>query len=191
MLSRLTGTVAVLVVLCLTLPVIGEAAVAAMSPLLALLVLVALVRLARPPSRRRASSTNVLVGPSSGTRRPMCSLRLACGLISIRRHRPAACHYSRADDGLSQPWHGRVWLNAPYGRGIGRWLDRRAAHGDGLALVFARTDTAWFHRAAHTATAICFVAGRLHFVAGDGRPASAAGAPSVLLAYGLPCARPC
>lgn len=53
MLARLTGTVAALVVLCLTLPVIAEAAVAAVSPLLALLVLLAIVRLARPPSRRK------------------------------------------------------------------------------------------------------------------------------------------
>ena len=52
-LSRLTGTVAVLVALCLALPLIAEAAVAALSPLLALLVLLAIVRLARPPSRRR------------------------------------------------------------------------------------------------------------------------------------------
>lgn len=53
MLSRLTGTVALLVVLCLTLPVIAKAAVAAVSPLLALLLLLAIVRLARPPSRRQ------------------------------------------------------------------------------------------------------------------------------------------
>jgi DNA N-6-adenine-methyltransferase (Dam) len=102
---------------------------------------------------------------------------------------PAARYFSRFDDGLSQPWQGRVWLNPPYGRDVGRWLDRLAEHGDGLALVFARTDTAWFHRAFARATAACFIKGRLRFVAGDGQAAtSAAGAPSLLLAYGLPCA---
>ena len=57
MLSRLTGTVALLVVLCLTLPVIAEAALAAVPALLTLLlslvVLLSIVRLARRPSRRR------------------------------------------------------------------------------------------------------------------------------------------
>jgi DNA N-6-adenine-methyltransferase (Dam) len=101
---------------------------------------------------------------------------------------PAARHFSLEDDGLSQPWKGRVWLNPPYGRDIGRWLERLAAHGDGLALVFARTDTAWFHRAFGAATAVCFIKGRLRFVPGGGQAATgAAGAPSVLLAYGLPC----
>jgi DNA N-6-adenine-methyltransferase (Dam) len=102
---------------------------------------------------------------------------------------PAARHFCRADDGLSQPWRGRVWLNPPYGRDVGRWLERLASHGDGLALVFARTDTDWFHKAFALATAVCFIKGRLRFVSGDGNIApSAAGAPSMVLAYGLPCA---
>lgn len=101
---------------------------------------------------------------------------------------PAPCSYSVLDDGLAQPWAGRVWLNPPYGRQTGRWLQRLATHGDGLALVFARTDTRWFHTALPEATAVCFIAGRLRFVRPDGRPADTAGAPSLLLAHGLPCA---
>jgi hypothetical protein len=102
---------------------------------------------------------------------------------------PARRHFSRSDDGLSQPWQGRVWLNPPYGRDIGRWLERLAEHGDGLALVFARTDTKWFYQAFAAATAVCFIRGRLRFISGDGQTASsAAGAPSLLMAYGLPCA---
>ena len=53
MLSRLTGTVALVVVLCFALPVIAEAALAAVPALLSVIVLLAFVRLARPPSRRR------------------------------------------------------------------------------------------------------------------------------------------
>lgn len=100
---------------------------------------------------------------------------------------PAKRSFSRADDGLRQPWHGRVWLNPPYGRSIGPWLDRLIAHGNGLALVFARTDARWFQKAARQATAICFISGRLRFVSPDG-PSGTAQVPSVLLAYGLACA---
>jgi DNA N-6-adenine-methyltransferase (Dam) len=101
---------------------------------------------------------------------------------------PAERSFSRADDGLSRPWAGRVWLNPPYGHGVGRWLDRLSRHGDGLALVFARTDTRWYQGVVRRATAICFIAGRLSFVQPDGGRAGTAGAPSALLAFGLPCA---
>ena len=102
---------------------------------------------------------------------------------------PARAHYSTLDDGLAQPWYGRVWCNPPYGPETGSWLERLADHGDGLGLVFARTDTRWFHAAVPRATAVCFVSGRLRFIPGDGRGSrDTAGAPSLLLAYGLPCA---
>jgi DNA N-6-adenine-methyltransferase (Dam) len=101
---------------------------------------------------------------------------------------PARRSYCLADDGLTQSWRGRCWLNPPYGRQTDSWISRLAEHGDGLALVYARTDTRWFHAALSRATAICFIAGRLHFIADDHRRRSNATAPSVLIAYGLPCA---
>ena len=101
---------------------------------------------------------------------------------------PAAHHYSEADDGLAQSWFGRVWLNPPYGRETPAWLDRLVGHGDGLALIFARCDTRWWQRVVPHATAVCFIAGRLRFIGADRRPAGTAGAPSALIAYGLPCA---
>lgn len=55
----------------------------------------------------------------------------------------AARWYSYADDGLDQPWTGRVWLNPPYSD-VGRWVARLACHGDGILLTFARTETSWF-----------------------------------------------
>ena len=98
----------------------------------------------------------------------------------------ATRHYSLEDNGLAQPWVGRVWLNPPYGRETARWLDRLADHGDGVALIFARTETDMFFR--HVwgrADAVLFLRGRLHFHHVDGRRAGAnAGAPSCLVAYG-------
>lgn len=103
---------------------------------------------------------------------------------------PADGHYSIEHDGLSQPWHGRVWLNPPYGAATAAWVQRLARHGDGIALVFARTDTAWAQAAIADAAAVCFVTGRLSFIAGakgDQRGHNAAAA-SMLLAYGETCA---
>lgn len=73
--------------------------------------------------------------------------------------------YSLPEDGLALPWWGLVWLNPPYGRKhTHAWLQKLAAHGSGIALVNARTDTAWFHEATATATAVCFLKGRVRFV---------------------------
>lgn len=98
----------------------------------------------------------------------------------------ATRHYSLEGNGLARPWAGRVWLNPPYERETARWLDRLADHGDGVALIFARTETDMFFR--HVwgrADAVLFLRGRLHLHHVDGRRAGAnAGAPSCLVAYG-------
>jgi len=102
----------------------------------------------------------------------------------------AAKHYSLEDDGLRQPWEGRVWLNPPYSQAA-RWLDRLATHGHGTALIFARTETRlWFDHVWPKASGILFIKGRLHFHYASGKRASAnSGAPSVLVAYGKHDAR--
>lgn len=98
----------------------------------------------------------------------------------------AAQSFSVLDDGLSKPWAGRVWLNPPYGQNTGQWLARLAAHGDGIALIFARTETEMFFEFVwEKAHAILFFQGRLYFHHPDGRRAEAnAGAPSCLVAFG-------
>lgn len=98
----------------------------------------------------------------------------------------AAVHYDMHMNGLTRPWDGRVWLNPPYGRETAVWLDRLAHHGDGIALIFARTETDMFFRHVwERADAVLFLRGRLHFHHVDGRRAEAnAGAPSCLVAYG-------
>jgi hypothetical protein len=102
---------------------------------------------------------------------------------------PAARHFTEADDGLAQLWEGRVWMNPPYGRVTGVWMRKLAAHGNGVGLVFARTDVAWWHETVPRADAVCFFNGRLWFVPGDGQAAPGnAGAPSALVAYGSGCA---
>ncbi|AWD90808.1 adenine methyltransferase [Burkholderia phage vB_BmuP_KL4] len=98
----------------------------------------------------------------------------------------AAWHYSVADDGLSQPWSGRVWCNPPFGREAVVWLRRMAAHGNGIALIPARTETAMFYECVWpVAAAVLFVRGRPHFHYVDGRRAPFnSGAPICLVAYG-------
>lgn len=80
---------------------------------------------------------------------------------------PAQVVYTAEDDGLAHEWHGRVYLNPPYGGGIDRWIEKLVdAHragtvGEAVALLPARTDTAWFRRLRDWPR--CFVDGRLKF----------------------------
>jgi hypothetical protein len=111
----------------------------------------------------------------------------------------ATVMHTPADDGLAfpcWPWHGRVWLNPPYGPNTAVWLERLAQHGDGVALIFARTDTVFFHRLVwKKADALLFLRGRLHFHNAKGERAKHnSGGPSVLVAYGsanAECLRRC
>lgn len=92
----------------------------------------------------------------------------------------------RGEDGLSLPWVGRVWLNPPYGKQAEPFMERLAEHGDGVALIFARTETRSFHRLVWgRANGLLFLAGRVSFLDASGVKAKAnAGAPSCLVAYG-------
>lgn len=42
--------------------------------------------------------------------------------------------YTKEQDGLAQPWTGRVWCNPPYGREIGKWVKKafETAAGGGI-----------------------------------------------------------
>lgn len=103
----------------------------------------------------------------------------------------ATNRYTVVDNGLIQPWEGRVWLNPPYSREAIKWLKKLADHGNGIALVFARTETDWFFSSVwERASALLFIRGRIYFHRGCGtRAAANAGAPSVLVAYGPENAR--
>ncbi len=94
--------------------------------------------------------------------------------------------YTIEDDGLSKSWDGRVWLNPPYGPVTGAWLRRLAEHGNGVALVFARTETKMFvSEVWKKADALLFLWGRLYFYRPSGDKAQGnSGGPSVLIAYG-------
>ena len=91
--------------------------------------------------------------------------------------------------GLMKPWYGRVWCNPPYGKETFSWLHKLSEHGDGIALVFARTDTKWFN--ALKFDAINMIKNRIGFL----RPediqmvnhyvvSSNGNAPSMLIAWG-------
>ena len=75
-------------------------------------------------------------------------------------------YFSPAEDGLRQEWRGVCWMNPPYGRGIGRWVQKAYESSiDGatvVCLVPARTDTGWWHDYVMRGE-VRFLRGRVHF----------------------------
>lgn len=101
-------------------------------------------------------------------------------------YRTADKMVSPPKDGLVHGWVGRVWLNPPYGSALKHWIKRLSEHGNGIALVPARTEVeSWFWPFIwEKADAILFIRGRLYFRKPDGSKTGNAGHGSVLVAYG-------
>lgn len=99
--------------------------------------------------------------------------------------RTAQEQFTIEDDGLAREWRGRVWCNPPYGPHAEKFLARMATHGNGILLIFARTETKAFQQHCwRRADAMLFMSGRIRFRLPGGGIAGPAGAPSVLIAYG-------
>lgn len=87
---------------------------------------------------------------------------------------------NHGEDGLSRSWAGeRVYCNPPYGRGVGRWLEKSSEAELAVYLLPSRTDTRWWHEYAMKADEIRFIRGRLRF----NDCAVGAPFPSVVLVY--------
>lgn len=100
-------------------------------------------------------------------------------------HKTADTIYT--ENGLEKPWFGKVWLNPPYSD-LYPWLKKLADHADGggcgIALVFARTDTAWFQEIADRSTGLFFPKGRIKFINRKTMESKTnAGAPSVFIDF--------
>lgn len=98
---------------------------------------------------------------------------------------PKKRYFTKEDDGLEQDWgDSLVWMNPPYGIATGSWLQKFVNHGNGIALVFARTDTRWFHNYALKADALCFTKGRLKFINPERNDTSTSASGSLFVACG-------
>ena len=85
------------------------------------------------------------------------------------RHVRAKRFFDQRVDGLTQHWHGRVWLNPPYGKDAKRFVERllsefRLGHvQQAIALLNCNSiETRWFEPLRNYP--LCFPRGRIHFM---------------------------
>jgi DNA N-6-adenine-methyltransferase Dam len=83
---------------------------------------------------------------------------------------PQCRHYTKANNGPTKPWRGRVWLNPLFSKGLtAAFIDKLIEEyssgrvSAAILLTGAFTANAWFQKAGHTATAICLMKKRIEF----------------------------
>lgn len=143
-----------------------------------------------PYAARPVAQTHVYLTPRSILAGLPCTFDLdPCAAPEPRPWPTADRHVTLPEDGLAAAWSGRVWLNPPYGAHTAAWLEKLARHDNGIALVFARTETRMFRDWVWPrARAALFLEGRPHFCRPDGSAMEGnSGGPLVLLAYGREC----
>lgn len=86
----------------------------------------------------------------------------------------ATTFYTAEEDGLAQPWSGRVWLNPPYAQPlVSRFCQRleedyRAGNvTQACVLMNNATETRWYRPLAESASVVCFPTGRVKFWSPD------------------------
>ena len=92
--------------------------------------------------------------------------------------------FTKDQDGLRQKWGGAVFVNPPYGRKIGLWVEKAFLESQTNAdvvvmLIPARTDTGYFHEFIYGKGEIRFIRGRVRF--GDGK--NSAPFPSMIVVF--------
>ncbi len=89
----------------------------------------------------------------------------------------AARIFTQDDDGRTQTWTGRVWMNPPYAQPlIADFAEAVASKYEtgeieqACVLVNNGTETQWFQRMLSAASAVCFPKSRIRFLDPDGNP---------------------
>ena len=95
--------------------------------------------------------------------------------------------FTKEEDGLIQDWSkDTVFVNPPYGREIGKWVEKsynEAKKGAKVVMLIpSRTDTKWFHDFIYNKAEIRFLKGRIRFLQNK-KELNAAPFPTMLIIF--------
>ncbi len=114
-----------------------------------------------------SSKTNMWATPQEFFDRLDAVFHFEIDVCASAENAKCSRYFTSEDNGLEKEWYGICWMNPPYGRGIGKWVEKayRSAKENGatvVCLVPARVDTRWWHD--HCAKGeVYFIKGRLKF----------------------------
>ena len=96
--------------------------------------------------------------------------------------------FTKVEDGLVQPWHGRVWVNPPYSE-PSIWVQKAIAEVRAgrvqrvVMLLPAAVDTGWFHDYVLPNADVVFMRGRVKFIGWQGTPIGSPKAGTILAVF--------
>lgn len=118
-----------------------------------------------------SSATDLWATPKDFFDKLNAKFKFQTDVCALPDNAKCANYFTPEIDGLSQEWVGVCWMNPPYGRGIGAWVQKayESARSNGATVVCllpARVDTRWWHDFCMKGE-ITYIRGRLKF--GDAR----------------------
>ena len=94
-------------------------------------------------------------------------VRPSLDVCATRRNKKCALFFSK--DSLSKQWNKSFFMNPPYGKNvIDKWIkyayEQHKKHNvTGIALIFSKTETKWWHKYIQDIADVHFIRGRVHF----------------------------
>lgn len=127
---------------------------------------------------------------------PMSLLRDACNKFKVRPTLDVCCNqqnkkclkgFTKADDGLQQSWDEDFFMNPPYSK-VAKWISKGynehlKNNVTGIALVYAKTDTRWWHAFVEGKAEVYFIKGRIRFLLHGCKTANRAPYPSCWIVW--------
>lgn len=131
-----------------------------------------------------SSNTDVWATPVSFFNRMNKEFNFKIDVCALPDNAKCERYFTPEVDGLTQEWNDTCWMNPPYGREIGKWVQKAYEDSEkyGVTIVCllpSRTDTKWWHDYCMKGE-IRLIKGRLKF--GDGK--NPAPFPSALVIFG-------
>ena len=103
-------------------------------------------------------------------------------------NRRCRCFFSKSDDALKEDWHEDFFMNPPYSQVYNfmkkAYHESKKNNVDALILVYAKTDTKWWHEFVEGKAEVHFIKGRIKFLDPDGiKTKNSAPYPSCWIIY--------
>lgn len=130
-----------------------------------------------------SSKTDLWATPQKFFDKLSSVFRFETDVCALAENAKCERYFTPEMDGLAQTWTGVCWMNPPYGREIGKWVEKayKSAKQNGATVVCllpARVDTRWWHEYCAKGE-IHFVRGRLKF----GAATESAPFPSAIVVF--------
>lgn len=111
-----------------------------------------------------SSKTDMWETPQDFFDRLNAEFWFTCDVCATKENVKCEHYFTKEQDGLKQEWTGVCWCNPPYGRMVGKWVQKAAESKCTVVMLLpARTDTRWFHDLIYKKAEVRFLRGRLKF----------------------------